>query len=679
MAPCDRARLGEDVRGHHRRGEVQRGHGSQRISSQNTVKGRPSRPSRTPAPYSTIMRRTRGVAASPSAPSCAAYHGGAVGKRPVADRARGRRRRRSARPRAGTARGGAAARRRRSPWGTRNHIQCAHTSSLLAAADAVAGAREPRCRRSVGQLARARAPGRSRHRVVAPAPGARAPRGRRWASRRRRCRRTSAARRCATSRARRAAARHAQGDGRRGGGGDHDGGGSRRRLRTSGTGGADRDGTPRGGANGVRTGARGGRVYPGGPDRAARIGSAGSVAVRKPAVQRALHAGDEIRRPPHHRRRRSRRHGRRLPGASQLDLERPVALKLIAPRLARRRTSASASCASRARRGDRPPQRHPGLLGRRGRRALYLAMRFVEGEDLRTLRARARSRSSRTAAARDHRPGRRRARCRARARARPPRRQARQRAARRGDHAYLTDFGLTKRVTSRDQLTDAGSWVGTLGYIAPEQIRGLRIDARADVYALGCLLFYVLTGVPPYRRDTDEATLLAHLQRPAARRRDRVPACPRACRACGPRAGQGPRRPLPVGRRPRPRRAGRRRRTAAPAPERIVARGAAAPGGAHETAVAARSAPTAPAATRPLAAPAVAGALAAVPIAGLALLAALVPRRGRLRGGRRRPRARGSTTGPATRRGRPRPPAGRPQLVWPVAAPGSAQRHPRLR
>ena len=46
-------------------------------------------------------------------------------------------------------------------------------------------------------------------------------------------------------------------------------------------------------------------------------------------------------------------------------------------------------------------------------------------------------------------------------------------------------------------MTGSGRWVGTLGYIAPEQIRGEGVDARADVYALGCLLFYVLTGVAP--------------------------------------------------------------------------------------------------------------------------------------------------------------------------------------
>ena len=84
------------------------------------------------------------------------------------------------------------------------------------------------------------------------------------------------------------------------------------------------------------------------------------------------------------------------------------------------------------------------------------------------------------------------------------------------DHAYLTDFGLTKRsaTTGGGGLSRAGGWVGTLGYVAPEQIRGERIDARTDVYALGCVLVHALTGSAPYMRDTDEATLWAHLNAP---------------------------------------------------------------------------------------------------------------------------------------------------------------------
>src|SRR6478609_926813 len=82
------------------------------------------------------------------------------------------------------------------------------------------------------------------------------------------------------------------------------------------------------------------------------------------------------------------------------------------------------------------------------------------------------------------------------------------------DHVYLTDFGLTKHALSVAGSTKPGHWVGTLDYVAPEQIRGERVDARVDVYALGCLLFYTLTGDVPFKRDGDEARLWAHLQDP---------------------------------------------------------------------------------------------------------------------------------------------------------------------
>ena len=72
-----------------------------------------------------------------------------------------------------------------------------------------------------------------------------------------------------------------------------------------------------------------------------------------------------------------------------------------------------------------------------------------------------------------------------------------------GDHAYLTDFGLTKRLDATTGISHVGQWVGTLGYVAPEQIRSERIDARTDVYSLGCVLFHTLTGQPPYLRETE--------------------------------------------------------------------------------------------------------------------------------------------------------------------------------
>jgi streptogramin lyase len=81
----------------------------------------------------------------------------------------------------------------------------------------------------------------------------------------------------------------------------------------------------------------------------------------------------------------------------------------------------------------------------------------------------------------------------------------------RGEHVYLSDFGLSKHALSVGGETRSGHWVGTLDYVAPEQIRGERLDARADVYALGGVLYFALTASPPYPREGDEAKLWAHL------------------------------------------------------------------------------------------------------------------------------------------------------------------------
>ncbi|MFF0393402.1 serine/threonine-protein kinase [Kitasatospora sp. NPDC004615] len=79
------------------------------------------------------------------------------------------------------------------------------------------------------------------------------------------------------------------------------------------------------------------------------------------------------------------------------------------------------------------------------------------------------------------------------------------------EHAYLTDFGLTKKSLSLTGLTSVGQFVGTLDYVAPEQISGKPVDGRCDVYSLGCVVHEMLTGSPPFRRDDDLALLWAHL------------------------------------------------------------------------------------------------------------------------------------------------------------------------
>ncbi len=84
------------------------------------------------------------------------------------------------------------------------------------------------------------------------------------------------------------------------------------------------------------------------------------------------------------------------------------------------------------------------------------------------------------------------------------------------EHAYLTDFGLTKRMdqaADATALTSTGAFVGTLDYVAPEQIRGEELDARTDVYALGCVLYEMVAGEAPFAsREEKVAKMYAHLQ-----------------------------------------------------------------------------------------------------------------------------------------------------------------------
>lgn len=82
------------------------------------------------------------------------------------------------------------------------------------------------------------------------------------------------------------------------------------------------------------------------------------------------------------------------------------------------------------------------------------------------------------------------------------------------DHVYLSDFGLTKRALSVSGLTRTGELVGTIDYIAPEQIKGDVVDARADVYSLGCIVYECLTAQAPYPREMDVGVLWAHVEDP---------------------------------------------------------------------------------------------------------------------------------------------------------------------
>jgi serine/threonine protein kinase len=80
------------------------------------------------------------------------------------------------------------------------------------------------------------------------------------------------------------------------------------------------------------------------------------------------------------------------------------------------------------------------------------------------------------------------------------------------DHIYLCDFGLTKQASSHSGLTQTGQFMGTIDYIAPEQIEGRDVDARTDIYSFGCVLYECLTGTVPFKKSTEAAVLWAHIQ-----------------------------------------------------------------------------------------------------------------------------------------------------------------------
>src|SRR6185503_19219999 len=80
-------------------------------------------------------------------------------------------------------------------------------------------------------------------------------------------------------------------------------------------------------------------------------------------------------------------------------------------------------------------------------------------------------------------------------------------------------------VQSADQITSTGALLGTLAYMAPEQFSGGVVDARTDIYALGVMLFEMLTGRPPFAGDTAQV-LYGHLHQPPPAPRSLNPALP---------------------------------------------------------------------------------------------------------------------------------------------------------
>jgi serine/threonine protein kinase len=203
--------------------------------------------------------------------------------------------------------------------------------------------------------------------------------------------------------------------------------------------------------------------------------------------------------------------------ARQLELERDVALKVISPELvedpiARGRFLAEARAAAAVEHPNVVPVHAVGTYDD----LAYLVMRLIRGDDLRAMVRRDGPLSPDRAAAVAERIG-----------------DALDAIHRAGyvhrdvkppnvlidddGHVYLSDFGLAKAALATRGPTTADHWVGTLDYVAPEQIRGGTVDARTDVYALGGVLHFMLTAQPPFVRDGDEAKLWAHLHDPPPR------------------------------------------------------------------------------------------------------------------------------------------------------------------
>jgi serine/threonine protein kinase len=85
------------------------------------------------------------------------------------------------------------------------------------------------------------------------------------------------------------------------------------------------------------------------------------------------------------------------------------------------------------------------------------------------------------------------------------------------DHVYLSDFGITKRALTHTGLTSTGQFVGTVDYVAPEQIAGGHVDGRADIYSMGCVLYECLVGSVPFVKEYEQAIVYSHQYEAAPR------------------------------------------------------------------------------------------------------------------------------------------------------------------